>query len=324
LIVLSTNKLIAGYNASKTQAPDSTAKKSLVRVTNLELLRSDRVGLIGPNGGGKTTLLRTLIGELPPLSGQVQIGHNVHIGYYSQTHDGLHMERRILDEIRQVSALSEEGARSFLGRFLFSGDDVFKTIGTLSGGERSRVALAKLTLQGSNLLVLDEPTNHLDLQSRQFLEDMLGEFEGTLLFVSHDRYFIDRLATKVWAIEDGELRPYLGNYTEYRTRKQQIMIQNGSPNGKTAKGVEEKKKSPSSVAPKSSTKKGTKIRTIEDVEKDIERAEAHTQSLEEALSEAALQADAMRLTQLSLDYEQAKARVDELFAEWERLADVAS
>jgi ATP-binding cassette subfamily F protein 3 len=324
LIVLSTNKLIAGYSASKTRASDSTAKKGLVQVTNLELLRSDRVGLIGPNGVGKTTLLRTLIGELSPLSGQVQIGHNVHIGYYSQTHDGLHMERRILDEIRQVSALSEEGARSFLARFLFSGDDVFKTIGTLSGGERSRVALAKLTLQGSNFLVLDEPTNHLDLQSRQFLEDMLGEFEGTLLFVSHDRYFIDRLATKVWAIEDGILRPYLGNYTEYRTRKQQIMIQNGSPNSKTAKGVEEKKKSPSSVAPKSSAKKGTKVRTIEDIEKDIERAEAHTQSLEEALSEAALQADAMRLTQLSLDYEQAKAQVDELFAEWERLADVAS
>jgi ATP-binding cassette subfamily F protein 3 len=153
---------------------------------------------------------------------------------------------------------------------------------------------------------------------------MLGEFEGTLLFVSHDRYFIDRLATKVWAIEDGELRCYLGNYTEYRTRKQQIMLQPVAANSKTAKGVAEKKKSTSSVASKSPAKKGTKARTVEDVEKDIERAETHAQSLEGALSEAALQADAMRLTQLSLEYEQAKAQVEELFAEWERLVDVAS
>ncbi len=322
LIVLSTSKLVVGFSGGRPGNPGEV--KSLVQVADLELLRGDRVGLIGPNGMGKTTLLRTLIGELSPLKGLVQIGHNVHIGYYSQTHDGLNMERSIIDEIREVSVLSEEGARGFLARFLFSGDDVFKTIGTLSGGERSRVALAKLTLQGSNLLVLDEPTNHLDLQSRQFLEDVLEEFEGTLLFVSHDRYFIDRLATKVWAIEDGALFPYLGNYTEYRTRRQQIMLQPSSSNGKTAKGTEAKKGSPPPIAPKSTTKKGGKVRTIEDVEKDIEQAEAHTRSLEDALSEAALQADAMRLTQLSLEHEQAKAQVDELFAEWERLSDVAS
>jgi ATP-binding cassette, subfamily F, member 3 len=323
LIVLSTSKLVAGYGGRSRNASSNEVKR-LLQVADLELLRGDRVGLIGPNGVGKTTVLRTLIGELPPLSGQVQIGHNVHIGYYSQTHDGLNMERSILDEIRQVSVLSEEGARSFLGRFLFFGDDVFKAIGTLSGGERSRVALAKLTLQGSNFLVLDEPTNHLDLQSRQFLEDVLGEFEGTLLFVSHDRYFIDRLATKVWAIEDGVLLPYLGNYTEYRTRREQIMLQPVTSNSKAVKGVEEKKGSSSRVVPKSTAKKGAKVRTIEDVEKDIEQAESHLRSLEESLSEAALHADAARLTQLSVAYDQTKTHVDELFAEWERLADVAS
>ncbi len=221
LVVISTHKLAVGYPA---QPPLTTEPTTLVRVADLELLRGDCVGLIGPNGSGKTTLLRTIINELRPVSGYAQIGHNVRIGYYSQTHSGLHNERTIIDEIRQVSVLSEEGARTFLGRFLFSGDDVFKPIGALSGGERSRVALAKLTLQGSNLLILDEPTNHLDLQSRQFLEEVLGEFGGTLLFVSHDRYFIDSLATKVWAIEDGVLIPYQGNYTEYRTRKRPIVL----------------------------------------------------------------------------------------------------
>jgi len=247
----------------------------------------------------------------------------VRIGYYSQTHAGLNMQRSIIDEIRQISVLSEEGARTFLGRFLFSRDDVFKAIGTLSGGERSRVALAKLTLQGSNFMILDEPTNHLDLQSRQLLEEVLSEFDGTLLFVSHDRYFIDRLATKVWAIEDGMLYPYMGNYTEYRMHKQCI-AQNTS-SGKVVKPVREAKPVAVSAA-KSTGKKGSKekVRTVEDVERDIEKAEAHVRLLEDQLAQAALIADAEQLTHLSTDYEEVKARIDQLLEEWERLANVAS
>jgi ATP-binding cassette subfamily F protein 3 len=324
LVVLATQKLAVGYGKHNNLAGQKQAETNvLVRVADLELLRGDRVGLIGPNGVGKTTLLRTLIGELPPLSGQVVPGHNVRIGYYSQTHTGLTMERSILDEIRQVSTLSEEGARSFLGRFLFSGDDVFKSIGSLSGGERSRVALAKLTLQGPNLMVLDEPTNHLDLQSRQFLEEVLNEFEGTLLFVSHDRYFIDSLATKVWAVEDGVLIPYMGNYTEYRTRKRPIVLDVPAPAQKTKKATNETK---SATPIKTQSKKGArvKVRTVEDVERDIERAEEHVKSLEEALTQAALNADAAQLTQLSAEHEQARIRVDELLTEWEQLADAVS
>jgi ATP-binding cassette subfamily F protein 3 len=316
LVVFATQKLTVGYRHGK----QGDEQALLVRAADLELLRGDRVGLLGPNGSGKTTLLRTLIGELPPLGGQVHVGHNVRIGYYSQTHDSLNKETTILDEIRQVSALSEEGARSFLGRFLFSGDDVFKRIGSLSGGERSRVALAKLTLQGSNLMILDEPTNHLDLQSRQFLEEVLREYEGTLLFVSHDRYFIDSLATKVWVIEDGVLIPYLGNYTEYRTRKRPLVLD--VPEALPRKEETVKPVSPSS---KPANKKGAKVkvRTVEDVERDVEKAEAHVKSLEEALSEAALNADAAQLTHLSEEYEQAKVRVDELLEEWEHLSDIA-
>lgn len=327
-IVLSTQKLGVGYPASQVGGTASL----LTRVADLELLRGDRVGLLGPNGAGKTTLLRTIIGELAPLSGQVIRGHNVRIGYYSQTHAGLNFERTIVDEIRQVSALSEDGARSFLGRFLFSGDDVFKSIGTLSGGERSRVALAKLTLQGSNFLILDEPTNHLDLQSRQFLEGVLGEFEGTLLFVSHDRYFVDSLATKVWVIEDGVLIPYLGNYTEYRTRKRPLVLDvpppltgAGSPKSAPAQEKAAGKAAAPAPAPRSSGKKGkVRERTVEDVEKDIEKAEARVKQIEDRLSEAALKADAELLQQLSEEYEQAKTGVDELLVEWEQLASAAS
>ncbi|GAC1432214.1 MAG: ABC-F family ATP-binding cassette domain-containing protein [Ktedonobacteraceae bacterium] len=320
LVVVSTHKLVVGYGGGGARRdPQSSGEPAeLVRVADLELLRGDRVGFIGPNGAGKTTVLRTLIGELPPISGHSTIGHNVRVGYYSQTHAGLNYERTILDEIRQISVLSEEGARSFLGRFLFSGDDVFKPIGALSGGERSRVALAKLTLQGSNLLILDEPTNHLDLQSRQFLEEILSDFEGTLLFVSHDRYFIDSLATKVWAIEDGVLIPYMGNYTDYRTKKQPILLDVPAPVVKKTPIVEKP-----SVQVKQSNKKPSrmKARTVEDVERDIENAEAQVKDVETALSEAALNADAEQLTQLSAKYEQVKERVDELLIEWERLAD---
>src|SRR2546429_5525151 len=276
LMVVSTQKLVAGYINGK-------QRTELVRVADLELLRGDYVGLLGPNGSGKTTLLRTIIGELPPVGGHVSIGHNVRIGYYSQTHAGLNAERSIIDEIRQATVLSEEGARTFLGRFLFSGDDVFKPIGTLSGGERSRVALAKLTLQGSNFLILDEPTNHLDLPSRQFLEEVLAEFEGTLLFVSHDRYFIDRLATKVWVIEDGILIPYLGNYTEYRTRKQALVLDVPSSIKNDSK-AEPTAAKPASPAVKSSSRKSAKVkvRTLEDVEGEIEKAGERVKSVEEA------------------------------------------
>src|SRR6266851_5767958 len=321
-LVFSTQKLVVGFPAA--QAGEEP--KLLARVADLELLRGDRVGLLGPNGSGKTTLLRTLIGEIQPLSGHVYPGHNVRIGYYSQTHEGLNLERTIVDEILQVSVLSEEGARSFLGRFLFSGDDVFKLIGSLSGGERSRVALAKLTLQGPNVLMLDEPTNHLDLQSRQFLEEVLGEFEGTLLFVSHDRYFIDRLATKVWVIEDRVLIPYLGNYTEYRTRKRPIVL-----DVPPAPQVKRADAEPSSAAkPAAPSRPGgkksarLKVRTVEDVERDIEKAEAQVKALEDELAEAALKADAEQLTQLSAGYEQAKTKIEELLVEWEQLAGAAS
>ncbi|MDP9374089.1 MAG: ATP-binding cassette domain-containing protein, partial [Chloroflexota bacterium] len=216
--VLATDRLRIGYPGGP-----GGRETHLMTTPELEIGRGDRVGLIGPNGGGKTTLLRTLLGEIPPLAGRFRFGTNVRPAYYAQGHEGLRLDRTALETILQDHPMSEETARTLLGRFLFSEDDVFKPVAALSGGERSRLALAKLTLARANFLILDEPTNHLDIAAREALEGVLDEYNGTLLFVSHDRYFIDRLATHVWAIGDGgvgdggarRVRAYLGNYSDY-------------------------------------------------------------------------------------------------------------
>ena len=237
LTVLATEDLVAGYHlvgesGARGQGPVSSNGVSpngasphgttpggedlvLVRCPDLEIERGERVALVGPNGAGKTTLLKTITGEIPPLQGEAELGHNVSIAYYAQAHEGLDPARTVLDEILRSRPMSEEQARTLLGRFLFSGDDVFKKVGDLSGGERSRVALAKLTLADANFLLLDEPTNHLDLGAREALEDVLTDYRGTLLFVSHDRAFIDALATQVWVLDMGRLEAFDGNYSDY-------------------------------------------------------------------------------------------------------------
>ncbi|MGN6701169.1 MAG: ABC-F family ATP-binding cassette domain-containing protein [Thermomicrobiales bacterium] len=211
-VVLGTDRLRIGYRSGGREL-------ELLRTPELEIERGDRVALIGPNGGGKTTLLRTLLGEAPSLTGKFYFGTNVRPAYYAQGHDSLVLDRTALETILDDYPMAEESARTLLGRFLFTEDDVFKQVAALSGGERSRLALAKLTLARANFLILDEPTNHLDINAREALEDVLDEYDGTMLFVSHDRYFIDKLATQVWAIAERNDRPtivpYLGNYTDY-------------------------------------------------------------------------------------------------------------
>jgi ATP-binding cassette subfamily F protein 3 len=210
LIVLTTSdRFTAGY---KTPQGD----KPLVRTPTLELHRGQCVALMGANGSGKTTLLRTIVGELPALSGRVNFGVGVTMGYYAQTHDELILDNTVLEEVHRMKPLEKtERIRTLLGRFLFSSDDVFKRVGDLSGGERSRVALAQLTLKEPNLLILDEPTNHLDIASREALEGVLLDFPGTILFVSHDRYFIDALADTIWMVENQTVTTFEGDYTQY-------------------------------------------------------------------------------------------------------------
>jgi ATP-binding cassette subfamily F protein 3 len=204
-IVLEASGLVAGF-----------PHKPLIRLPETVVVRrGEKIAMIGPNGSGKTTLLRTLIGELPPLEGQVRWGANTEIGYYSQTLAQLDPARTALEELQQTRPMSEEEGRRYLGRFLFSGDDAFKKVAILSGGEKSRVALARLILDEPNVLVLDEPTNHLDIASRDALQRVLDEFSGTLLFVSHDRYLIDTLTQQLWVVGGGRLVRYDGNYSSY-------------------------------------------------------------------------------------------------------------
>jgi ATP-binding cassette subfamily F protein 3 len=207
-LVLRTQDLVVGYGTP------------LITVPDLELRRLHRVALIGPNGSGKTTFLRTVLGQMPPLAGRVRLGASLQIGYWAQSREDLDPENTVIDEILEVEDMPIGEVRNLMARFLFTGDDPFKRIGDLSGGEQCRVALAKLTLAEPNFLVLDEPTNQLDIASQEIMEEVLREFIGTVLFVSHDRYLIDALATQVWAIEDRHLRVHEGNYQEYLTRRQ--------------------------------------------------------------------------------------------------------
>lgn len=207
--VLQTRDLIVGYD------------EPLFLTDDLKLLRGARAALIGPNGAGKTTLLRTLLGQMPPLAGTVQFGHNVRVGYFAQAHDTLNPQHTVLEALliqprhAKQPILDEAGARNYLAHYLFQGDDVFKAVGTLSGGERGRLALAILARQGANLLLLDEPTNHLDLPAQEVLEAVLSEYEGTILLISHDRYLVNQLATEIWELRDGYLRIFTGNYTNW-------------------------------------------------------------------------------------------------------------
>lgn len=207
--VLRARDLIIGYP----NAP-------LFHCKQLTLQRGERVALIGPNGSGKSTFLRTLAGELRPLEGTLELGYHVEIAYFRQSQTDLDTpDSTVLDVVTANTDKTISEARSFLGQFLFSGDDVFKKISELSGGERSRLALAMLAQLGGNLLLLDEPTNHLDIDSREVLQEAMRDYKGTIIFASHDRYLIQAIATQIWEIADGELKVYRGNYEYYRTQR---------------------------------------------------------------------------------------------------------
>lgn len=290
-LVLTTKDLAVGYRTALFTCPD------------LCLRRGERAALVGPNGSGKTTFLKTIVGQVRPLRGEVRLGHNVRVGYLAQAHEGLNRDNTILEEILEVRNLPLQRARTFLGRFLFSGDDVFKRVGDLSGGERSRVALARLTLEGANFLLLDEPTNQLDIPSREVLEEVLADFEGTILLVSHDRYLINALATQVWIIEDGGLNVYQGDYADYLKRREKR--ERKGRRGATKARERKREKEEARVA---------------ELEEAIAALEARLADLGQELAAASRARDLDRLRELGSEYERAEGELERLLAEWAEAA----
>ena len=207
-IILRTQGLRVGYPG-----------KPLITAGDLALHRGECAAVLGPNGAGKTTLLRTLLGELAPLAGTIEMGPKLQVGYFAQAHESLIADDTLLQALGRHKSMTEEKGRAYLSQYLFSGDDVYKPVSALSGGERGRLALALLALEGANLLLLDEPTNHLDLPAQEVLQDTLETFPGTILLVSHDRYLVNRLATQIWDVHSGHLDVYPGSYDDYMEKR---------------------------------------------------------------------------------------------------------
>ena len=309
-LVLATRDLVVGYDQPLFASPD------------LEIRRGDRVALIGPNGAGKTTLLRTILGEVFPLEGKVRFGASVQVGYLAQAQAGLRSDQSVLDSVLEVQNLPLSQARSFLGRFLFSGDDVFQPIGTLSGGQRSRVALARLTLQGANFLLLDEPTNHLDLTSQEILEQVLKEFPGTILLASHDRYLVQALATQIWRVAGDELRAYKGNYAEY-LRQREAESAAGAP--VAVSPIPEKVTS--TDYDRERAREERRLRRAAErqaeqaaaMEAQIRMLEAQLATLSAQLEGASMAGDISRVQELGWRYQSVDAELHQVLNEWAAL-----
>lgn len=341
-IVLRSRELAIGYRAQAGQTarredisgghefiasrqPVGADDTLLFRSEDLELKRGERAALLGPNGAGKSTFLKTLLGQTPPLEGRLRIGASVQVGYLAQAHSELRPDISALDAILEKAPRMEIGeARGLLGRFLFSGDDVYKRIEVLSGGQRSRIALARLTLQGANLLVLDEPTNHLDITSQEVLEEVLTSFPGTVLLVTHDRYLVDAVATQVWMIDDGELRAYPGNYTAYLAAQAAeaaaaaaaVAASNGTGQPTDAQMQRERAKE------ERRQRKQLEARAAEAdrLAALVEGMEQRLASLAAELEQASSAQDTRRVEALGREYQAVDERLHQLMEEWAELA----
>ena len=299
--VIATTDLVIGY------APD----QPLAAVPDARVLRGETAALIGANGVGKSTLLKTISGDLAPLAGQARLGANVKLGYFAQAHEALKADRSILEEILAAKAMPISAARDLLGRFMFSADDVFRPVATLSGGERGRVALAKLTLQGANLLLLDEPTNHLDMDSQEILQAVLEGFAGTILLVSHDRYLIDALATQVWDMTAGRLTIFEGGYQEFLRRRLE--------EGKMGKQADKK---PAAYAEKKHGLNPYEVaQKVARLEAKISQLEASLNAIDRQLSAASAAGDVAKVGQLGAAYARGEAEWEAALAEWGKFVE---
>ncbi len=311
-------------------------EKILAKSINLTLRRGDKAALLGANGTGKTTLLRTILGEIQPLKGRAKIGNRVQIGYFSQSYERLEPEQTLLENFVIEYGFTEEHTRSMLGGMLFHGDDVFKKIGELSGGQKARLVLLKLVLDGANCLVLDEPTNHLDIMARETVEAALEAFDGTVLVVSHDRYFVNEVANRIWEIENQQVKDYKGNYDFYLEEKEKITQAQAAAKAEAEKqkAYAEEQAHKNSAAQKTApaAKKNDKqrrynpeeaARLLPKVELSIREQEAMMGLLEKQMADPANHVDPAHSAAMAAEHEAYEAKIAELMEKWELLMEAA-
>ncbi len=296
-----------------TEISKSFGEKHLFHDLTLRVRAGDRVALIGPNGVGKSTLIKIIVGEEQPDTGFIRYGSNVDIGYYDQHQSTLHADKTVLDEIwDRFPQMEQSNVRGALGMFLFTGDDVFKPIHTLSGGEKGRVALTALMLRKDNLLLLDEPTNHLDMDSREVLEDALTDFGGTIITVSHDRYFINRIANRIIEMQPDGVTEYIGNYDDYIERKNRpVAVEAEAGKTKTELEKEKRREKLSRQALRQ-----LKIRAQE-AEKAVGVKEAEIAELEAQMADPSLYSDAQKSADVQRAYQKAQQALQTLYEQWE-------
>ncbi len=289
----------------------------LFKNLTIHIKRGETVGLIGPNGAGKTTILKMIMGEKKPDTGFIQLGNNVKMGYYSQEQERLHPKLTVLDEVRDTFNFGEKEARNILGMFLFRGDDVFKTVGMLSGGEKARLSLLCLFLEKPNFLILDEPTNHLDIPTREIMEDAIEAFGGTCLVVSHDRYFLDKVADRILELDHGKLTEYLGNYSYYKEKKQDLEAFEKDRNGKEEEEEKEKEEKPRENEHQVKTEvSAADVSKLSHVEMEIGRLEATMKMYTVQMS-----MNPENYAELADEYAEAKKKLDKLYEKWDELAE---
>ena len=290
--------------------------------------RGESVALIGPNGAGKSTMVKAIVGELFPIEGHIDIGNRVQVGYFSQEHEELHDRWQVVDEIINNYNFTEEKARNVLGSFLFKGDDVFKLVGDLSGGERARLALLKLFLQGDNFLILDEPTNHLDVPTREIVERALQQFGGTCFIISHDRYFLDQVSTRTLVLENKGLTEYLGNYSYYKEKlkEQQDIAALTEVVEEVAKEDVKSEAKTISTSPSDEPKKKTNTYMVEkqlaEVEEEIARLEATMKMYEVQLANPVVQQDLAEMENISKQLSDTESNLQKLYEKWEHFSEL--